>query len=327
MRPNLLTDSPVWWSLYMIDVWNSAGMQLPRQLTYRDDVELPANESDFSGLVSVGPILRPRPAPGGSLHAQMAGLTRIWAEIQELNQHTVEQLLPPMSVAPAVAAVAAKLQAWRDNLPTHLSESAANLARVAEAGSGTVFCALHLGYHYYHEVLFYQYLAESHQRASPVATAYATECSSHAKAFCDLLYLAEETPGCHVKFAMVGHMLVVTSTVYIHMLLFNTNDALEATARNRLEQNFETLVSLQQYWPTISVSLARLHSFHQACLYSIENSFLVDRWMLRFILEHGSAIPEKFSATELGLTSPEQLAEYTGSSTLPRHWPPRIIHA
>lgn len=301
-------------------------MQVPRQLAYRDDVELPATESDFSGLSPLGPVSRPRPASCGSLYGHMATLTRIWAEIQELNQHTVEHLLPPMSVAPAVAAIVKKLQVWRDSLPSYLAESAANLARVAEAGNGTVFCALHLGYHYYHEVLFYQYLAESHQRASPVATAYATECSSHAKAFCDLLYLAERVPGCHVKFAMVGHMLVVTSTVYIHMLLFNTSEAIEATARNRLEQNFETLVGLQQYWPTISVSLARLHSFHQACLYSIENSFQVDRWMLRFILEHGSTVPEKFSTTELGL-SPQQLAEYTESSTLPRHWPPRVLRA
>jgi hypothetical protein len=93
---------------------------------------------------------------------------------------------------------------------------------------------------------------------------------------------------------MVGHMLVVTSTVYIHMLLFSEDDeAKTRLARQRLAQNFEILTELQTFWVTLDVALSRLQVFHNACRRSIDESFRMDRWMLAFILEHGSSIVER----------------------------------
>jgi hypothetical protein len=92
---------------------------------------------------------------------------------------------------------------------------------------------------------------------------------------------------------MVGHMLVVTSTIYIHMLLFSDDEARIKLARQRLGQNFEILTELQIFWVTLDVALSRLQVFHNACTRSIDESFRMDQWMLKFILEHGSSVMER----------------------------------
>ncbi|KAL6869354.1 hypothetical protein ACO1O0_000679 [Amphichorda felina] len=235
----------------------------------------------------------------------MARLSRLWAEIQDLNTTSVEQQLTPMSLTLQINELAYRLDQWRRDLPPFLEETRENLERAASMGQGTSFAALHLGFHYYHEILFYPFMAESHQNPSALANSYANRCTKHAQAFCDLLYLAEQTDNCKCLYAMVGHMLVVTSTVYMHMLLFNdgiSNERRLSQIRKRLEHNFEFLTELQVHWVTLDTSLSRLKVFHNACLYSIEHSFNMDRWMLRFILEHGSSMPEKFALLPDGTT-------------------------
>ncbi|KAK6442736.1 hypothetical protein LTR95_001019 [Oleoguttula sp. CCFEE 5521] len=295
---------------------------------YRQEIELPADEEYFMALTHATQLRIPRPESRGSIRAQMTCLSRIWTEIQELNRSSVENLLAPMSAAPAIAKVARKLQDWYEGLPAGVQKSTDNVRCMAAAGHGALFCALHLGYHYYHEVLFYQFMAESHHNRSPVASSYAVECAQHARAFCDLLYLAERPPDCKCLYAMVGHMLVVTSTVYVHILLFNGDSEEHHSVRSRLEHNFEILTQLQGYWPTKQTSLARLKVFHNACLYSIEHSFRMDWWMLRFILVHGSTVPEKFSMVELGISASKQLPDRThGSSERRLPWYSTGIHA
>jgi hypothetical protein len=288
----------------MIDIWSSAGLQLSRQLSYQDEAELPIDELGFLNLSLDGPSGGRRSRVVG-IWGEMARLSYLWSLIQDLNKNAVEQNVPPASQIPAIEQLAQQLANWRDALPSFLQETPDNLQLMATRGLGTTFAALHLGYHYYHEVLFYQFMADSHQNPTPMANKYAAECARHAQAFCDLLYLCEQTEGCKCLYAMVGHMLVVTSTVYVHMLLFNTPgppgiDPDNRVGNNvevlrcRLEHNFELLTSLQTHWTTLDVSLARLRVFHNACLYSMEHSFRMDQWMLRFIMEHGSSMPEKF---------------------------------
>lgn len=286
----------------MIDIWSSAGLKLSRQLTYRHDVELPLEESQFLQL-SVFDAYQPERPQLKSIWGEMARLTCIWAEIQDLNTMSVEHHIAPMALTPEIESLARRLSQWREELPPYLEETHENLHRYAQMGQGTSFAALHLGFHYYHEVLFYQYMAESHQNPSPLSDSYARRCTFHAQAFCDLLYLAEQSDNCKCLYAMVGHMLVVTSTVYMHMLLFSEENNGETQAiRKRLEHNFEILTELQTHWVMLDTSLARLKVFHNACLYSIEHSFGMDRWMLRFILEHGSSMPEKFASLPDGST-------------------------
>lgn len=292
----------------MIDIWSSAGLKLTRQLSFREDFELPREESWFLSLSLSIPI-QPNRTQAIGIWGEMARLSRLWSEVQDLNTTSVERQLTPMSLAQDIDALAQRLDQWQRDLPPFLKQTRENLEQAATIGQGTAFAALHLGFHYYHEVLYYQFIAESHQNPSPLANTYADRCAEHAQAFCDLLYLCEKTEGCKCLYAMVGHMLVVTSTVYIHMLLFSPEQQhLAPQLRKRLEHNFEILKELQGHWVTLDTSLSRLKVFHNACLSSIEHSFSMDQWMLRFILEHGSNMPEKFAAVLPDGTTEVQLA-------------------
>lgn len=309
----------------MIDIWSSAGLQIDRQLTFKEDVELPMDEVYFFKLCPQAPLSTQRGKRTG-IWGQMALLSRIWSEIQDLIKTSVQDHLTPLTTGAQVAAVADKLIAWENSLPPNLKENTDNLERAAALGQGTSFAALHLGFHYYHEVLFYQYMAESHQKPSSLADSYATECTTHARAFCDLLYQCEQMSGCRCVYAMVGHMLVVTSTVYVHMLLFNNEAEGYDYIRSRLGHNFEILTELQKHWDTLDASLTRLKAFHNACLYSIEYSFSMDRWMLRFILQHGTSMSERFLTLSdndgiFGLSHDRNnVAEYANRTSSLRDW-------
>jgi hypothetical protein len=285
---------PVWWSLYMIDIWSSAGLNLPRQLDFVESYPLPTSEDIFLSLRSGAMVADDCPG----LWSEMVILARIWARIHNLNKASVNSLIDYQSLTVAVDGLAQKLNEWSSNLHPSLRETPENLERFNSLGLGNAFAALHLGYHYYNEVLFYQFLARNPdpEHTSPKVQTYRAQCDAHALAFCTLLYTCRSTSTlahqCH--YVMVGHMLVVTSTVYIHMLLFSENDeAKPQLARRRLAQNFEILTELQAFWVTLDVALSRLQVFHNACRRSIDESFRMDRWMLAFILEHGSSVVER----------------------------------
>ena len=283
----------VWWTLYMIDIWSSTGLHLPRQFGYSEHVPLPTEESHFLHL--------PQPShsnlspTAASIWGEMAHLAHIWAEIHEVNKASVAGLTSPTTLNSSVATLSAKLQNWSASLHPHLTCTQANLTRYAALGLGSAFAALHLGYHYYNEVLFYQFLSPDTYHPPVVSTAhFSASCKLHARHFCDLLYLCNSLPDCAPLYVMVGHMLVVTSTVYMHSLLFSAVEEDIAAARARLEHNFEILTRLQSYWVELDVSLSRLKAFHNACRISSEQSFRLDRWMLSFLLEHGVPVTEKF---------------------------------
>lgn len=232
----------------------------------------------------------------------------------------------------AVDNLSQKLDRWSESLPCFLKETTENLNHYVSIGLGTAFAALHLGFHYYSEVLFYQFLAAANEDQSSTLTVspaapYAERCTQHALAFYDVLYACDAaTEGRECLYIMLGHMLVVTSTVYVHMLLFNNpmSDSVPI-ARERLKQNFELLTKLQSYWTTLDASLSRLKTFHRACLKSIENSFRMDHWMLKFILEYGASVPEKFDEPgsrnegRISVSNPVQIETALTPETL-QHW-------
>ncbi|KAL4804608.1 hypothetical protein BDV18DRAFT_161702 [Aspergillus unguis] len=269
----------IWWSLYMIDIWSSMGLNLPRQLEHIEIKGLPLSKevSDLGQTTSV-------------LWFEMVKLAQIWTRINQLNKESVKSTYD--SSSRLVDSLAQELDGWNMALPSTLQESAANLDHYASLGLGNAFAALHLGFHYYNEVLFYQFLARGPDNTSNVSK-YRTRCEDHALAFCNLLYACRPNSQSQCLYVMVGHMLVVTSTIYIHMLLFSTTTSKVHLARQRLEQNFEILTELQSYWVPLDVALSRLRVFHNACTRSIEESFRMDQWMLAFILEHGSAVGER----------------------------------
>lgn len=280
----------IYWTLYMIDIWSSAGLQIPRQMHWSDQVALPMEESFFSRLSTASSSLD---SSASSIWAEMVHLSHIWAEIHDLNKATIGGSIPPERLYHAVEILSNKLKNWSASLQPHLQATTENMKRYSSLGLGSALVALHLGFHYYNEVLFYQFLAENSHKSSLSIALYRENCKSHASKFCDLLYTSNTIPGCECYYIMVGHMLVVTSTIYIHTLLFGTVEEQIIIARKRLEQNFKILTQLQSYWVKLDDSLSRLKAFHNACISSVESSFCMDRWMLSFILEHGTRLYER----------------------------------
>lgn len=104
---------------------------------------------------------------------------------------------------------------------------------------------------------------------------------------------------------MVGHALVVSSTVQLHILLFSDNDSEIDAARHRLERNFVILCSLQNLWRTIDHSFGRFREFHEACVRAKANlrnpssTFRLDRWMIGFLMEFSKPVQQRTEAMDI----------------------------
>ena len=294
-----MLSGAVWWSLCMIDVWCSAGVRLPRSIEVRDTtIPLPMEENLFLQLKPTDHSesgLTPVSEPSMSLLAQMVKLNSILMEVNELNKLAATNQSWDSRLAGMVESVSQKLDAWHDDLPNELKDTPANLALYASRGLGGMFVAVYLGYYHYGQLLYYQFLHEDCKDDSPHIQSFANKCKAHATALCEITYRAYSTPGCEVLYTMVGHVLVIASTVQLHILLFNTDEMQIRIARSRLEQNFEILTRLQSYWPTLDICFSRFQEFHKACQKSTETSFRLDRWMLRFLFEFANPVGEKES--------------------------------
>jgi hypothetical protein len=280
----------------MIDVWSSAGVGLPRMMPSLDSIPLPMDETMFLGLgrgSSLPPDFDVDSAVLSSLQAQMIKLNRILVEINELNKRTVSGHTGGVILEDTVMELSNKLDEWHAGLPTFMHDTPANIQRYASQGLGRIFVAVYLGYYHFGQLLFYQFLHGDGHSTGLSAQFYANKCKAHAESLCEIVYASHSIPGCDVRYTMVGHVLVISSTVQIHTLLFSDNETQISAARRRLEQNFEILSQLRTYWPTLDISFTRLRAFHQACRDSMDESFRLDQWMLRFLYEFAEPVDDK----------------------------------
>lgn len=67
-----LTNGLVWWSLYMIDLWNAKGAGIPPQNTYDVNAPLPSEETYFLQSPLIANLPYPSPSVG------------IWGEMSKL---------------------------------------------------------------------------------------------------------------------------------------------------------------------------------------------------------------------------------------------------
>ena len=316
----------VWWTMNMIDTWSSNGLRLPKLVSIRTDVPFPMEETVFLQLRREDLDL---PSPtmmeesGASLLTQMVKLNAILVEITNLNRIVASSPTSvfDLSYRDGVDELTLKLEGWYNNLPVQLQDTHANLARYAELGLGPVFVAVYLGYYHYGQLLYYQYLHEDSYSISldamdigtgimpqKQARYYASKCRAHSTGLLEILYRSYSTPGCEVMYTMVGHVLVIASTVQLHILLFSSSEPAIRAARSRLEKNFEILSRLQTFWPTLDVCFTRFREFHKACTKSKETSFRLDRWMLQFLFDYAKPVGEK-DDDELGELRPWSLQD------------------
>ncbi|KAK2002974.1 fungal-specific transcription factor domain-containing protein [Colletotrichum falcatum] len=302
----------VWWSLCMIDVWSSTAVKLPKLLPARSDIPLPMDDLPFLSLdrngasgttAGVGATLSSQ----SSQHlSQMVRLNRILLDINDFNQRCVAENPDWDALGHGVDALQARMEGWLDALPENMRDTPENFAWFAARGLGRTFAAVYLGYYHFGQLLYYQFLygAGTTTAINPTASVsvarrdtYATRCKEHAARLCEMVYRTQTTAGADVRYTMAAHVLVIASTVQIHTLLFSADEAGIGLARRRLERNFELLLQLRCYWPTVDRAISRLRAFHETARTSIDTSFLLDRWMLRFLVEFAEPMEEKEAGT------------------------------
>lgn len=288
----------VWGTLCMIDVWSSAGVGIPAHLTRHPHAQLPMDDLVFlkltpfdmeSDLARIDPFSN----RASSLITQMIKLNRILAEVDELNREAAAGRADDNRLEEAVDGLTRKLNDWLEALPEYMRDEPENLSRYRSIGLGRVFVAVYCGYYHYGQLLYYRFLHEESYSSVASVHSYSLRCKAHAAALCEIIYASHSTPDCDVLYNMVGHILVVASTVHLHILLFSPNDDEIKVARSRLERNFQILLHLQKFWPTLEVCLLRLRVFHEACRKSIRTSFKMDRWMIRFMSEFGRPVDDR----------------------------------
>lgn len=282
----------------MIDVWSSSGVRLPRLLTPKPNVPLPMDEMVFLKMTReqlFDPTLES--TANSSLLGEMVRLNRILLQINDFNTQASENELDHETILSSVEKLSEQLDIWLDELPEHIRDTRANMERYAAQGLGRVFAAIYLGYYHYGQMLFYRFLHEDSQTSTTRTRYYADKCKNHARSLCDIVYASDEVPGCDVKYNMVGHVLVIASTVQIHTLLFEADEENVARAKFRLERNFVFLTRLRRLWPTLDFCMARLMAFHEACRNSADTSFEMDQWMVRFLVEFASPVSDKAASS------------------------------
>ncbi|KAH7006838.1 hypothetical protein EDB80DRAFT_717902 [Ilyonectria destructans] len=312
--PNALAKTPleqeinrrVWWSIVTTDTWNSGSLCLPRAVNPQDSDPLPVDEWTFAEMSPAAPFitdpsddgrLSQTAEPSLSALARLVKLNKLLYEIYKLNATIVDERLQIDSVESLIESQSASLEEWLSELPCRMQYTEANMSYWAEQGFGRIFLTLHINYNHAAQLLFYQFLdfsqAANGGYSLVSAQAYADKCKQHAATLCELIYQAREQHGIDLRYTLIGHVLVMTSTVQIHSLLFSLDENKIAHAKVRLERNFEMITRLHTYWPTVSASFSRLRAFHSACLKSRHSPFRLDRWMLRFMLEFSRPIAER----------------------------------
>ena len=293
----------------MMDNWTSVGARLPRQLTLEPNFPKPMEEMYFEGL-TVGGITPSYNSPRESaelrdhgLWTQMIPLTEIIGPVNELHEATVQNLLTQSQIHERVELIANKLDSWLLRLPQSLRNTPDNLRRYASLGHGGTFVALHLGFHHHSQLLYYQFLHLGDANImgqSSLVTNYAARCKEHAAELSDLLWIAKSTPGCQCSWAIIGHLLAVSSSIHLHSLLFDIEDSSLAKSKQMLAQNFELMMDLQQYWPSLDFSMSRLRAFHRACQQSDDTTFNLDHWMLQFLQRYMNPVSARDEMSVFG---------------------------
>ncbi|KAK0125524.1 hypothetical protein ONS95_000468 [Cadophora gregata] len=279
-------------SLCMVDVWSSTAVKLPK-LMPNLDIPLPTDELQYLSLGNDMPLVSPGSDRSSPILAEMIKLNRILLAINNFNEKCVQEHLEGVQLEDAVEELSKRLDDWYEALPDIMRDTPENFAWFASHGLGRYFAAVYLGYYHFGQLLFYQFLHVEPYSSIPSADLYAEKCKHHAARLCEMIYRAFETPNSDVLYTMVAHVLVIASTVQIHTLLFSSDENRIAVSRARLERNFGILLHLKQYWSTLSRAMNRLRAFHDTCRKSMDTSFVLDRWMLRFLVEFAKEVEEK----------------------------------
>lgn len=243
--------------------------------------------------------------PSESFVAYSVTLNHIIPKIDQAHARSISDNFLGIESIQAVDEASKCLDSWGASLSVTMVNTPQNLTHWTKHGLGNMFVILHMNYYHLRHLLFYQFLHGSTEQEchSSLISQYAQRCRQYATQLCDLIHLAGETPGAEVLNSFVGHVLTISSTVQLHILLFSKDDEEIYNARRILERNFKLLMRLKVYWPCVDLSFSRFEAFHQACLRTQdETQFRPDHWMIRFMVEFAAPLAERDSGEAIECT-------------------------
>lgn len=296
----------IWWSLYNTDIWCISGQGLQSQMQHISPrTNAPMSDHAFQSLSRGSGINLINHTESTGVWGQTTTLIPLFVPIHALNQQIAEDVIPDTDVLEQVEQLSVTLQQWQDELPPEAQFNQQNLDQQQRARFGGLLISLHLTYHHFATLLFFHSL----EHPEPVSSTpdRAIKCKHHAATFSALLRQSRQLKDCDVVYPNLGHMITVSSAVHVHTLLFGAADGDLEQARYDLNSNFEALVDLQRYWPAASSMIKRLVAFQDMCLATTQSNadkvvankdavgdpptHQVDRWMVRFLIEHSLHIP------------------------------------
>jgi hypothetical protein len=253
------TKLRIWWTCFILDTWASGGSDLSRQIkTAVRHPRVPMDENVFYSMRQGDPDI-PDASWRPGLWGHMVNSVEIYSQVQDLHEKLAESAeWDEDDLEASVQSLDIRLMAFEQGLKPQERYSRENLAAYVQKGLGSVFIAFHIGFYHYRTLLFYQYL--DHRRPSTLnGRAYADRCKYYANMVCEILAASRDTKGAEAVYNIVGHVTVVSSSVLLYAYLSGDAHELPAT-RQRLESNFQSLVELRSYWPSVE-QMVRFRAF------------------------------------------------------------------
>lgn len=290
-----------------MDVWVSARNETPRQLISDPTLPKPLEEATFNAIATESPLhvgLHNVELRNSSLWSVIIPLTEIYAEVITLNRRCVYDY--DFSSSSKVQELSNLLDNWLNLLPLHLHDNPESHWNFIKQGLGQSFLVVHILYHYYALILYYQFLDKENQYREDTAVSaedieYSRRCKQHATALSDLMWRGRTQKSMECLWSPVnGHLLVVASSVHLHTLACSQGDMNTSSIIRMLEQNFIVLLELGQYYPSLENSMSRLRTFHRACQRkNAADAFDMDRWMLRFLNRYDQPMGDRDEADRM----------------------------
>lgn len=290
----------VFWQTLMMDTWNSARNNLPRQLTAPQS--MPRPHDDWTELLRDTAV--DHQERGHSIWAQIVSLNETFAEICQLNEVIVSQPSQRFLMDHRVRNLTERLDHWLHGLPHTLHNNDANYLEHSKIGRGRLLAVLHLIYHYQSQLLYFSYLGTARPDMSAhtydrTTADYILRCKAHSEALSKLMWKVNTTPGMECLWSPVnGHLLVVASTIHLFSLLSERDEHRGAQMRTLMEQNFVMLQQFQRYWPGLRESFGRLRDLHRYCGAAEDlTCFAMDTWMWNFLSRYDGKLPPRPGVT------------------------------
>jgi hypothetical protein len=253
-----------WLSVVIAEKWSAADMSI-QSVIYEDHGSIFPSLDEIEFLAIQPGTSSKSTNPQASKHsmwAQMAATINVFRNIHDIILSLSLNLRSIQSYQHEISRLEHQLDQWVESLPEELTYTMHNLAYFANAGLGRTFLSMHIGHHHFRQLLYYPFLdprqyQQPHDQLHQVhfSGRYAKLCQEHAMAVSDIAKVSFRTSGCDLVYYLSGHILVVSSSIHLHTLLFSEEQTKANMARERLISNFEMLMNLKIHWPVIDLSV------------------------------------------------------------------------